>query len=179
MSRHRQTIARFRRSGAAKALAVFPAVVLIGVVAAGCGSSGSASGSSSRQQGFAAFAQCMRAHGVESFGPGSGGGGAQPTQAQSAAIQQARAACASAGGGAGGFGGANNPQFQAVLAKYDQCMKANGYDMPAPGSGSGFGAVDRSSPAFEKANAACRSILQGAFGGHAYGAGTTTGASAD
>ena len=87
-----------------------------------------------------------------------------------AAQQKAEAACASlrpAGGFGGGFGAgrgggafnANSPAFQ----KFEACLSQHGVQVGA--------GADRSSPAFQTALAACRSLLpQGAFGGGAGGA---------
>ena len=93
---------------------------------------------------------------------------------RTAAQQKAFTACASlrpAGGfgagrpaaraAAGGF--ANNPQFQ----KFEQCLTQHGV---AAGAG-----ADRTSPAFQTALAACRSLLPngGNFGGGGFGGGAT------
>ena len=152
--------------------------------------------------GFAAYTSCLKAHGV-SFPQGGGGGffrrggatgsiGATgPTgatgasgrfrsgrPAPTAAQQKALAACASlrptggfgfgggrgggtGAGGAGAGGFANNPTFQ----KFEQCLTSHGV---AAGAG-----ADRTSPAFQTAFAACRSLLPngGNFGGGGFGGG--------
>jgi len=150
------------------------------------GTSTSAGGS------FAAYQSCLQSHGVTFgggggfFRGGAGGGGGTDTTgtgttttgptgttggtgfrrpALTAAQQKAFTACASlrpsgsfGPGGRGGF--ANNPAFQ----KFQACLQQHGVQT---GSGSG---VDRSSPAYQSALAACRSLLpQGAFGGGAGG----------
>ncbi|MET0133471.1 MAG: hypothetical protein ABW215_07745 [Kibdelosporangium sp.] len=51
------------------------------------------------------------------------------------------------------------------LQKFAKCMRENGVNMPDPGpgglGGGGLEGVDRTSPAFQKAMDACRSVLPG------------------
>jgi len=194
--------------------AVAIAIVCAALVVAGCGgSSGSSSstGTSSnaaRETAFLNYAQCMRQHGVAVSDPTVGANGIvrlprptlfqngqTPTTAQTAQLQQARTACRSTLNGVTfGFNPSSNPQFQAALLKYAQCMRSNGYNMPdptfnsSPGSGTSttpggfrgpFGGINRNDPTFQKANTACRSILQSAGfgfrGGGGAGSGTGTG----
>jgi hypothetical protein len=193
--------------------AIAVAIVVAAVVVAGCGgSSGSSSStgstsSAARETAFLNYAQCMRQHGVAVSDPTVGANGIvrlprptefqsgqTPTSAQLAQMQQARTACASTLKGITfGFNPSSNPQFQAALLKYAQCMRTNGYNMPdptfnstgtststTPGSFRGpFGGINRNDPTFQKANTACRSILQSAgFGFRGGGTGTGgTGAS--
>lgn len=129
-------------------------------------------------------------------------GGARPSFDQSA-FQAANEACASLrpvnGNGAGGNGangGANNTAIQAYLS----CLKDNGVTVPDPtangatrgtaqgapnsdsgngprgnGPGGGFlGGIDRTSPAFEAANAKCQVLLPQGAGGVAGSNGSIT-----
>jgi len=186
-------------------------VVVAAIAVAGCGgSSGSststgASSNAARETAFLSYAQCMRQHGVAVSDPTVGANGIvrlprptevqsgqTPTSAQLAQIQTARTACASTLKGITfGFNASNNPQFQAALLKYAQCMRSNGYNMPdpnfnsTPGTGTSttpgsfrgpFGGINRNDPTFQKANTACRSILQSAgFGSRGGGGGSGTG----
>jgi len=187
------------------------AVLVTAVAVAGCGgSSGSssstgASSNAARETAFLNYAQCMRQHGVAVSDPTVAANGIvrlprptqfqngqTPTSAQLAQIQQARSACRSTLNGITfGFNPSSNPQFQAALLKYAQCMRSNGFNMPdpnfnstpststTPGSFRGpFGGINRNDPTFQKANTTCRPILQSAgFGsrgaGGAGGAGGT------
>jgi hypothetical protein len=192
-----------------RATALTIVAVLIGVVAAACGGSSSSPASSStgttsnaaRETAFLAYAACMRQHGVAVSDPTVGANGIvrlprptefangqTPTAAQLAQIQTARTACASDLKGITlGLNIANNPQFQAALLKYAQCMRTNGFNMPDPtfnstpttgGTGSGggprgaFGGLNRNSPTFQKANAVCRPILTSAGFGNRGGGGS-------
>jgi hypothetical protein len=195
--------------------AIVAVAALAAVIVAGCG--GSSGGSSStgttsnaaRETAFLNYAQCMRQHGVAVSDPTVGANGIvrlprptlfqngqTPTSAQLAQFQQARTACQSTIKGITfGFNPSSNPQFQAALLKYAQCMRANGFNMPDPtfnnpgtstgtGTGTGgfrgpFGGINRNNPTFQKANTVCRPILQAAgfgFRGGGGGTGTSTGA---
>ena len=149
---------------------------------------------------FAAYQSCLQAHGG-TFGPGggfgrggggAGAGGTSPSGATtttasttplvrppvSAAQQKAFAACASlrpaggfggrsggAGGGFGGGGGFNssNPAF----VKFTACLTQHGIQ-----AGS---SVSRTSPAYQAAFSACRSLLP-TGGGGGFGRGGGAGA---
>jgi hypothetical protein len=68
----------------------------------------------------------------------------------------------------GGARFTNNPVFTAALAKYAECLRQNGVNVPAPNT-SGKGPVfdtkgiDTSSPQFKAATTKCRSALTSAF----------------
>lgn len=123
--------------------------------------------------GFAAYTQCMAAHGVTSLG---GRGNASPsstaasaTTVDPATMTAARNACASlrpAGGtgGTGGFGGGLNGP---AAAAYRTCLQQHGVTLPttgtagggAAGGGGGFsGAANQNNPAFQAAAQACASL---------------------
>jgi len=202
-------LARWRTRAGVQVAAIGLVVLGLGLLTAGCGGSGSTTSTTSqaaRETAFLSYAQCMRAHGIPVSDPTVGangivrlprpsffGAGQSPTAAQLAQLQQARSACqGDLKGITFGFNPASNPQFQAALLKYAQCMRANGYNMPdptfttptttsppTPGTFRGpFGAINRSDPAFQKANTACRSILQAAGFGFRGGTGTGTAAPA-
>jgi hypothetical protein len=183
------------------------------------GTSTGTSSNAARETAFLSYAQCMRQHGVAVSDPTVGANGIPelprptefsngqtPTTAQRTQMQAARTACSSdLKGITFGFNAANNTAFQAALLKYAQCMRTNGFNMPDPtfnstpssggtstGSGAArgpFGGLNRNSPTFQKANTACRSILQsagfgtrtggggGGFGGGSGGAAGTSGGS--
>jgi hypothetical protein len=176
-------------------------VIVAGCGGSSSTSSTGSTSNAARETAFLNYAQCMRQHGVAVSDPTVGANGTvelprptdfssgqTPTAAQRAQMQTARTACSSnLKGITFGLGGASNPAFQAALLKYAQCMRTNGYNMPdptfnsTPGSGTGtggtgargaFGGLNRNSPTFQKANTACRPILQSAgFGGGGGGGG--------
>ena len=146
----------------------------------------------------------MRQHGVAVSDPTVGANGIvrlpRPTQFQNGQtpnggaagpVPAGRSACQSTLKGITfGFNPISNPQFQAALLKYAQCMRSNGFNMPDPnfnnsGRGTGtsatadgfrgpFGGINRNDPTFQKANTACRPILQSAGFGFRGGAGGGT-----
>jgi len=183
------------RAGSAAALALLGG--LCALVVAGCGSGSAAAPATSTvattttgtgTSGFAAYRACLAQHGLTGglgfrggFGGGFRGGagtttstGTTPTPPTlTPAQQKALQACASLRptGGFGGPGGfANNPAFQ----KFQACLKQHG--VTSTGAG-----VNRSSPSYSSAFAACRSLLPaGGFGGGAFGGtGTTAGGGAN
>ncbi|ALG13003.1 hypothetical protein [Kibdelosporangium phytohabitans] len=70
-----------------------------------------------------------------------------------------------------GSSGSSAPQTSVAVSgdtdeqtrKFAKCMRDNGVDMPDPEPGGGFGdkQIDRTSPAFQKAMDACKSLLPG------------------
>jgi hypothetical protein len=170
-----------RRALACTALALLTAILL-----AACGSSTSsssspsasaASGASTRRT---ALVTCLRKHGVTL--PRGVPGGGPPSGAPGAGG-------GSGGGGFGGggarrFSGAGRGKFQAAfkacgtnfarggprfafshqaISKYLTCVRQHGYQLPAPnfsGHGPVFPAGIRSNAKFQKASAACQSLLR-------------------
>jgi hypothetical protein len=155
----------------------------IAVLAAGCGGTSTASTgrtagtttttttTTSLQQGggFAAFQSCLKSHGVTIARPNRGtgtppAGGAPPSggrtgggafgQNLTAAQQKAVTACRSklpnngrlGQGRPGAGGGTTNP----AVAKYTQCLRQHGVT---------FGSTSQNRTKFQKAQAACRSLL--------------------
>jgi hypothetical protein len=133
---------------------------------------------------FAALRECLQKNGITlpQRKPGGGrpaggagfiGGGTGPTLPKGVTRAQYEAALKKCGGSArfGGGGGArfaNNPQFKAAVAKYAECLRQNGVNVPAPNT-SGKGPVfdtkgiDTTSPQFKTATTKCRGTLAGAF----------------
>lgn len=58
-----------------------------------------------------------------------------------------------------------NPVLRQALAKFAACMRENGVNYPAPGTGAALGAkrLDTTSSTYKKALAKCRSVLSNAF----------------
>lgn len=135
---------------------------------------------------FAALRECLEKNGITLpkrtsgsgrpagaqggfLGGGAGAGGPQLPKGVTRA--QYEAALKKCGGHVFTGGGArfsNNPVFKAALAKYAECLRQNGVNVPAPNT-SGKGPVfdtkgiDTSSPQFKAATTKCRSTLTGAF----------------
>jgi hypothetical protein len=152
-----------------------------------------AASQSDREATLLKAAQCMRANGVKDFPDptvdssgnvrlGGGGTGGRIFDRNDPNVRKAFQACQK-------YFAAARPQFtpaqqqklQDALLKYAQCMRGNGYDMPDPQFGNGGGGpggglfrnINRSDPKFKTANAACQSVLAGAFpgGGRGFGGG--------
>ncbi|MHB8657179.1 MAG: hypothetical protein ACYC91_04370 [Solirubrobacteraceae bacterium] len=144
------------------------------------------------------LAKCFRAHGINVPDPSSGGGVAgggggifrtlrQYPQAQVATARQACQQYLAAAFPALNRTPAQRAQFQQEAVKFAECMRSHGIDIPDPtfnggGPGGGFGigralrSIDRNSPAFKTAIAACQSLRPrfgrgGGPGGPAGGAG--------
>jgi hypothetical protein len=131
---------------------------------------------------FAALRECLQKNGITlpqrkpgsarpAGGAGFTGGGAGPTLPKGVTRAQYEAALKKCGGGgrfAGGGARFNNPQFKAALAKYAECLRQNGVNVPTPNT-SGKGPVfdtkgiDTTSPQFKTATTKCRGTLTGAF----------------
>jgi hypothetical protein len=151
---------------------------------AGCSSAGgdgiaSAGGTSSAAQGTAQvsdeeqareFAKCMRDHGIDLPDPqpdGNGGfdwgAGMAGVDFNDPAFQEAINACRDKLPG-GGREVLDDPEVQAQLQEFAQCMRDNGMtDFPDPdpegGFGGAFAELDRNSPEFQSALDACRDKL--------------------
>jgi hypothetical protein len=142
------------------------------LLTAACGSSGdkaAAKPSASGSSGFAAYAACLKQHGVDiptarPSGRPSGGGGVFGGGAN----QQARQACRSLAPQGGRFGAQGMEQLQA----YRSCLADHGVKMPtpAPGArrtpgaqrtpGAGFlGGLNTADPKVAKAAETCRPLL--------------------
>ena len=127
------------------------------------------------QRAMLAFAQCMRAHGVDMPDPGSNGavtiGGGPGNPVDQATMEAAQRACQSKlPKGGHQPSAAEQKQFQDQAIKFARCMRQHGIDMPDPtfssnGSGGGLvqqnlgNGVDPTSPEFQAAQKACQSLL--------------------
>ncbi len=154
-----------------------PQVASLGQSAA-AGGSASPSASVDRETAARQFASCMRSHGVPDFpdptvdssgnvrlGLGGGGGGIDRSNPSvRTAMDSCRQYLQSL---RPNFSPEQRQQLQDALLKYAQCMRANGYQMADPnftGDGGGFralGQINRSDPAFQKADAICRPTTLG------------------
>jgi hypothetical protein len=185
---------------------VLPAVVLLTLLAAGCGGSGGDSngvpslrgndgstttttnGGADREQALLDFARCMREQGVPIQDPqvdSQGNLQLQPGQfgdVDQATVEKAREACQEhLEGVTRGFTPEDQTRLQDALVKYASCMRQNGYDMPDPDFSQGgrafFGNIDRDDPAYQKAHEACKQRLAQLQGGGAGGGGNSGGGS--
>jgi hypothetical protein len=153
-----------------------------GLVAGGCGSSGTATTSAPSADTALEFAHCMRAHGVPNFPDPGAGGGLQITpqsgiNPQSPAFQSAQKACVKF---APKFGGPvqMTASERAAALRFAECMRANGEsDFPDPTETAASGAtrvlvlrgmvfalgpgIDPKSPAFRQAATRCGVIPPG------------------
>jgi hypothetical protein len=157
-----------------------------GASPSGSSSSGSNPSSAGAGRGgarFAAVRECLEKNGITlpQRAPGSGGhagarggllgagAGALPKGVTRAQYEAALRKC---GAGAAGLGRgtplANNHVFEAALAKFAECLRQNGVNVPAPNT-SGKGPVfdtkgiNTSSPQFRVATTKCRATLTSAF----------------
>ena len=166
-----------------------PTVANLGAGTA-AGGGASPSGSVDRETAARQFASCMRTNGVPDFPDptvdsngnvrlGLGGGGAGIDRSNPA-TQKALTACRQyLQSLRPNFSPEQSQQLQDALLKYAQCMRTNGYQMADPdfsGDGGGFrafGQINRSDPAFIKADAVCRPQTLGTlpFGGRGPGGG--------
>jgi hypothetical protein len=115
------------------------------------------------------FVDCMRAEGIDLPDPmpdGQGGFDFGLDEAGAVfddpAFQQAIQACRDKLPG-GGRENLDDPEVQAQLREFAQCMRDNGIDFPDPEPGGGFGGalaeIDRTGPAFQQALEACTDML--------------------
>jgi hypothetical protein len=139
----------------------------------GSGSSGS---SQNATDAGLKYGQCMRAHGVTNFPEPNGDPGAPqtggPVDIGSQQYQNAEKICAPLVAGVKGNAPSQNPQNQAKLLQYAQCMRSHGVtNFPDPNSnggftlgggqvgGSGGTGVDTTSAQYQSAAKACQSLL--------------------
>jgi hypothetical protein len=175
--------AELRRTGTRQARLLVAALVAVTLVAAACGSRSpspqvahlgtttpAATGSSSAgspTKSAVAYAQCIRAHGVPNWpDPDEHGHFNATTDLFTPQLRVALKACKDLlpGGGNMTTGGKISPQEQAQLLKYAKCMRAHGIkNFPDPTSEgltlSPGNALDPSSPQFQAADKACRSLM--------------------
>lgn len=115
------------------------------------------------------FVDCMREQGIDLPDPEpNGNGGFDYGIADSGvdvgdpAFRKAIQACQDKLPG-GGLANLDDPEMQAQLREFAQCMRDNGIDFPDPDPDGGFAGalaeIDRTSPQFQKAIDACRDKL--------------------
>lgn len=161
------------------------AFAVVGLLAAGCGgsdggdgtsTSASADGSGSSSAGSVSdravqYAECMRENGVSDFPDPTEDGrvmlrvGPGGIEVDPATMDAAQAACqdlAPAGAGRA------NPQMEASVFRFAECMRANGVpDFPDPDVQGGAvrmqlpRGIDPQSPQFQEAQQACQGEMQG------------------
>lgn len=188
MSSGKNRSGRWPRTAALAAAAVAAGTVLL---AAACGASpsggtaGSSSPGSSAIAKDVAYADCMRAHGVDitvnsdgdfSESSSSSSSGAPPQTAQAA-----QDACQHLLPGGGRSSQARQLSHLEQALKYSQCMRSHGvpnfpdpvsegngvYSFGAPqvapsnGAGAGGGGINPNSAAYQKASQACQPIMPG------------------
>jgi hypothetical protein len=149
------------------------ALIAPAVLAAGCGGSNGHAGSDpgSIKTRLVAYSRCMRSHGVSDFpDPSSVPGGGDASQMNAGpgsdlnrsnpAFKTASHACRAVA--LAGRSGPNAPAPQiAAEVKWARCLRSNGVpSFPDPGSSGAIDSskFDPSSPAFERASAACKSV---------------------
>lgn len=140
------------------------------------------------RQRFSAIRECLRKNGVTlpqrtpgSGGPGTGrafpGAGGGPVLPKGMTRSQFEAALKKCGGSnfgaregrpGTGFRSVGSPAFKQALAKYAECLRQNGINLPAPntsGKGPIFSTkgVDTTSPQFRAATMKCRASLVSAL----------------
>jgi hypothetical protein len=115
------------------------------------------------------FTKCMRDNGIDLPDPEPDGNGgfdygvtAAGVDLSDPTLQKAIRACRDKLPG-GGQEYLDDPEVQAQLREFAQCMRNNGIDLPDPDPGGGFGGamadLDRDSPEFKKAMEACKDKL--------------------
>ena len=114
------------------------------------------------------FVECMRDNGIDLPDPTPDGNGGfdfglaeSDADLQSPAFQDAILACRDKL--PGDRRKLDDPEVQAKLREFAQCMRDNGVDLPDPDPDGGFGGamagIDRTSPAFQQAMEACQDKL--------------------
>lgn len=140
-----------------------------GIPSAGGQQSGTAAEQVSDEEKAREFVDCMRENGVELPDPVPDGDGGFDFGVDDAgvalddpAFRTAIQACRDKLPG-GGREYLDDPETQAQLREFAQCMRDNGVDFPDPEPGGGFGGalaeLDRNDPAFQQALDACRDKL--------------------
>ncbi len=164
---------RRRWLGSAGVVAVGLFGVALLLTACGGGNPGSANGGTSKYQQAAAYAQCMRSHGVPSFpDPNSQGefalqgkSGIDPSSSQ---FQSAQTACQHLDPNSGIQSPAEHQSQVNQTLKYVNCMRLHGIpnfpEPPATGQQTinpkSLG-IDPNSPTFQNAQQVCRKYLPG------------------
>jgi hypothetical protein len=177
---------RARWRGWPQGAAIGIVAVSIALLTAGCGGGGGGGGGAAAGSGASssatttyakelAFAQCMRSHGVTNYpDPGSNGVtgiNGSTVNLNSAQGQAAESACRHLLPDNGQLSQAQQQQNSAVALKFAQCMRSHGVtNYPDPGSNgathiSPSSGINPQSPAFQRAQQACQSIMPGQVSG--------------
>jgi hypothetical protein len=170
------------RHGLPTILAAAAATLLLAACGGGSNDDPSAGQSDDAKQ--LAFNQCMRKAGFhveETTGPGESGTairipkGISPTR-----LHQIEGDCAKkTGGGPKPMSKADQAKALDEALKFAQCMRSHGVNMPDPQAegggikigGAGKNGIDPRSPAFQRAQTACGSLLPGGGKGGKFSAG--------
>lgn len=139
-----------------------------GIASAG-GASTAPSAELSDEEQALEFVECMRDNGIDLPDPEPKEGGGFDYGIADLGIdrtdqtfQDAIGACADKLPG-DGTKLSDDPEAQAKMQEFAECMRDNGIDLPDPEPGGGFGGalaeIDRDSPAFQKAFEACKDRL--------------------
>jgi hypothetical protein len=146
------------------------ALCAVGLVACGASSGGGGGASASREEAGLAFAECMRAHGVEMEDPQPGQNIAIPND--DPATKRALAACHGKLGDSGQeLSAEEEDEFREGWLAFSECMRDEGIDLADPrfpGNGKvllGIAGIDTTSPAFEAAAEACKGEMPAETGG--------------
>lgn len=176
----RNAVAPLRRFGPRLRLGAL--VGALGIVAAACSSTGSATAKpeAATEAALLAFTQCMRDKGIANMPDptvDSKGnvriqrppGDQHDDPAKHERFATARDACAeSLEGVTQGFGHADNAEAQDQLLQLAQCLRGRGVDVPDPDFSEGhrsFGdSIDRSDPTVQEALGACQQEVFGSEG---------------
>jgi hypothetical protein len=158
-----------------------PALMLVTLVATGCGGSSNAASPSTKTTSQDAarikFTQCLRDNGVNVPDTPAQGGGGRFGNVDQAKLQKAMTACSKYRQAVvGNITPAQRQAFQDAFAKFASCMRQHGVDLPArtPGQGppAGGAQINRNDPKVQAAQKACQSKLpQGGPGGGRFGGG--------
>jgi hypothetical protein len=132
---------------------------------------------------FTALRECLTKHGITlpkraaghrgALGGLLGGSGTTPlpsgvSRSQYEAVLKVCGGLPLLRGGTRGFGRLRSPQFKTALAKFAECLRSKGINLPAPnttGSGPIFDTkgINAKSPKFKAATSACASQLRSGF----------------
>jgi hypothetical protein len=148
-------------------------LIAVALAGAACGGARSGPGAaqspatstsrSSALQHLLQFSQCVRSHGVPDFPDPDSQGGFEPSQLTGIeGSPQLKAATAACKGDLPAGSPVPASEAEANLLKFAQCMRSHGEpDFPDPGSAAKPppGAIDPTSPQFQRATKACQSLL--------------------
>ncbi|MQM27636.1 hypothetical protein [Glycomyces albidus] len=131
--------------------------------AGGTASEEASEGDAGQEEGIQAFAECMRDEGVDFPDPDPDGGFAEAEELREVMEAEPEAVEACQDHLASGEADMSDPEVQAALLEFSQCMRDNGVeDMPDPGE-DGFGPTlleeGPADPEWDAALEACQDLL--------------------